>query len=482
MSPSEEFGENGREAALDGTPRVDDAAEIVPTHLLTMTRGAPDAVPDRVVVALHAMGIKTRDLEGRGLGLAFVDDIPEFLRRAPFQLDLLAQISDAPEAGEGSAASAADCANEADPAEAGDPVGAAAMTGAPDAASAEAVDDDSGAFDDAGEQPVPNGAGDDLEPAAPCLDDGEDGAGLAQMPDLAQTREDGPRIRVVESADPADLPEPEEAMAAPAAEADPAAGPKDDSAADPAADPQSGAPLGARIDRIMDRLELIEFMLSEQRASAESAPSLDAGRDFESRLDAIEAALAKVGRVEAQVAQGFSRLASFFQRTEDALADLTARPAPVADIADPPFGPDDLDTAIGIVLERIDALAGSMEAGQAGVLGEMRGLLSRIDAHLDAGDAEDGPAVSASVEAEAMASVITALSEQLIAARGAASHGETSAVLEGLASTQEGIVSMISQLLERPDTRLQASDHESLRDLRILVAELLAENRRISAA
>jgi hypothetical protein len=479
MSPSEEFGENGREAALDGTPIDADAAEAAPTHLLTMTRGAPDAVPDRVVVALNAMGIKVQVLEGRGLGLAFFEDVPEFLRRAPFRLELLADLSDRPEPG-------------AEPATGG---AAAALPGAP-----EAGEDDGGASDHAGPLSVPNGGCDALDAAAACLDDDDDEAseaeaGLAQRPDPAGAEEDGAQIRVVENGGLADLPEPEEAQAAPVA------------AAGLAADPQADAAFGERIDRIMDRLELIEFMLAEQRGSAESAPSPEAGRDLETRLDGIEEALAQIPRVEARLADGFSHFESLFQRAEDALADLTARPAPAADLADRPLGPADLDVVLGTVLERIDALAGRiedgraemlgdmgarldridavagrLEAGQAEILGDIRERFSQIDARLDAADTENAAAVSASVEAEAMASVITALSEQLVAARGATAQGETGAVLESLAATQEGIVSMITQLLERPETRFQASDHESLRDLRILVAELLAENRRIAAA
>jgi hypothetical protein len=475
------------------------------------------------------MGIKVQVLEGRGLGLAFFEDVPEFLRRAPFRLELLADLSDRPEPG-------------AEPATGG---AAAALPGAP-----EAGEDDGGASDHAGPLSVPNGGCDALDAAAACLDDDDDEAseaeaGLAQRPDPAGAEEDGAQIRVVENGGLADLPEPEEAQAAPVA------------AAGLAADPQADAAFGERIDRIMDRLELIEFMLAEQRGSAESAPSPEAGRDLETRLDGIEEALAQIPRVEARLADGFSHFESLFQRAEDALADLTARPAPAVDLADRPLGPADLDVVLGTVLERIDALAGRiedgraemlgdmrerldridalagrleagqaemlsdmrerldridalagrmedgraemlgdmgarldridavagrLEAGQAEILGDIRERFSQIDARLDAADTENAAAVSASVEAEAMASVITALSEQLVAARGATAQGETGAVLESLAATQEGIVSMITQLLERPETRFQASDHESLRDLRILVAELLAENRRIAAA
>jgi len=480
MSPSEEFGATVLDAGPDGALGAGDAAPAAPTHLLTMARGDPAAIPDRVVGALGAMGIAATTLAGRGLGLACAGDLPEFLRREPFHLEELAAGSDA-DAPEPEGWAPEDAAGGAAPDLAVEDLDVSSLAeapGLPDLADLACGPEEQSTASDPALSSMLATEDADLQDAdaAPDLSVPMEEVAMPDMPgadgssDAPVEAEDDSQGPVFRGRGPGSLPGSateegvEESEAMPLTDGDPLG--EEDEAALPA----------AFADRIMDRLELIEFMLAEHRDPAVQDEMHDMARQVEERLDRIEAALCRMEGVESRLGDGVSTLDGLCRRVEEATAQL-ARPGddPSADgmqvVQDGLVG---LEAATREMRQGISTLAESLEAGQARVVEEMRLLVGS--------DAPDDAGVGAGrIEVEAMSSVVAALSDQLAAARGTP-RDDLAPILDALAGTQERIVSMLADLAERPETRVQEMHDKFMRDVRILFAELIAEDRRATVA
>lgn len=428
MFLSQQFGDHGRDPGKDRLQP--DPPDVVPTHLLTMTRGAAEAVPERLISALRAMGIPARMLPGRGLGLVLADAVPEFLQRDPFHVSAL------------------------------DPEAETTAADAPPAG-LEPVADDT--------PPVlPEATADDAPPAGPAATaDDTPPAGPAATAPL-----------FLRSPIPAAAPDPAEAgeaVADPDAvpEARPAGtgetdgsedGATEDAGAEvPETEPEPDAAPGLRADkadRILERLDLLEFLLSEDRPVADSGPQA-----------ALEARMA---RIEDRLGAGETALAEGLARIEAAVSHLARRPPPTFDLTAQQRGFAAFGTAMATLQSRLEAVAARIESGQAAMIAELK-----------AGAADGTPAVPAErgVEIEALSSLVTVLSDQLAAAHRPADPAPVLApLLDGLRLTQERIAATLSQMQELPDTRMQAAQEDFLRSVRLIIAELLAEHRRATGA
>ncbi|MCE8419427.1 hypothetical protein LZ190_11995 [Rhodovulum sulfidophilum] len=485
MSPaSASSGPDSAAAAADAT------VEPRPTHLLTMSRGAPEAVPAPAMRVLRAMGVEAVMMPGEGVGLTFRREIPNFLRLDPFRLTDLAPapaVEDEAEVGpDDSGLEAGLPEEEAEVAPVGD---ADETAGMPDeiAADADAEDElsdpglpmpeeaedettsetvvaeeDAADFDSAEGQDVdapdteaslaeamPEAGAEEELPNAPEPETGDESAtGLA---DLSEEAGPGPDIGL---GDDDILPDKPEAEAE--AEDDLAASDSPDIAAldetenespDDTAEPEeaSAETFGAALDRVMDRLDLIEFMLGSPRDDLGDA---DPGESLGTRIATIEAAMARVEDNQQRLAEGLERVEVAVARIEAAL-DTLAQPstAPEEDADDT----DNSQAAIEAIEERIEAIAERLGDVQSSHSGEIAALLERIERLAEAqpeGSVSADDIAARAIEIDALSSLVTALSEQLMAGRGEERQGNLDAVLDRLNATQESIAAMVSQLLE----------------------------------
>ncbi|MBL3553946.1 hypothetical protein [Rhodovulum sulfidophilum] len=485
MSPaSESSGPDSAAAAADAT------VEPRPTHLLTMSRGAPEAVPASAMRVLRAMGVEAVMMPGEGVGLTFRREIPNFLRLDPFRLTDLAPapaaedeaevgpddsgleaglpeeaaeaapVGDADESAEMPDEIAADATAEDElsdpglpmPEEAEDETAAETVVAEEDAAdldSAEGQDVDAPDTEvDLGEA-MPGAAAEEELPNVPAVPEPETGdetaTGLAGLPEEAGP---GPDIGLGEDDIPPDMPEAE-----PAAEDELAATDSSDIAAldetgnespDDTAELEeaSDETFGAALDRVMDRLDLIEFMLGSPRDDLGDA---DPGESLGTRIATIEAAMARVEDSQQRLAEGLERVEAAVARIEAALVSL-AQPSTA-----PEDDTDSSQAAIEAIEERIEAIAERLGDVQSSHSGEIAALLERIERLAEAqpeGSVSADDIAARAIEIDALSSLVTALSEQLMAGRGEERQGNLDAVLDRLNATQESIAAMVSQLLE----------------------------------
>jgi len=486
MSPaSASSGPDSAAAAADAT------VEPRPTHLLTMSRGAPEAVPASAMRVLRAMGVEAVMMPGEGVGLTFRREIPNFLRLDPFRLTDLAPAPAAedeaeiapddpgddpgleavlPEeeaetvpAGDADETAgmpdeiAADAAAEDElsdpglpmPEEAEDEAAAETVVAEEDAAdldSAEGQDVDAPDTEASLAEAMPEAAAEEELPNVPEPETGDETAtGLTYLPEEAGP---GPDIGLGEDDILPDMPEAE-----PAAEDDLAATDSSDIAAledtgnespDDTAELEeaSAETFGAALDRVMDRLDLIEFMLGSPRDDLGDA---DPGESLGTRIATIEAAMARVEDNQQRLAEGLERVEAAVARIEAAL-DTLAQPSTA-----PEDDSDSSQAAIEAIEERIEAIAERLGDVHSSHSGEIAALLERIERLAEAqpeGSVSADDIAARAIEIDALSSLVTALSEQLMAGRGEERQGNLDTVLDRLNATQESIAAMVSQLLE----------------------------------
>lgn len=482
MSPaSASSGPDSAAAAADAT------VEPRPTHLLTMSRGAPEAVPASAMRVLRAMGVEAVMMPGEGVGLTFRREIPNFLRLDPFRLTDLAPAPAAedeaevgpddpgleaglPEeeaetvpAGDADETAgmpdeiAADAAAEDElsdpglpmPEEAEDEAAAETVVAEEDAAdldSAEGQDVDAPDTEASLAEAMPEAGAEEELPNAPEPETGDETAtGLA---DLSEEAGPGPDIGLGEDDILPDMPEAELE-----AEDDLAASDSPDIAAldetenespDDTAELEeaSDETFGAALDRVMDRLDLIEFMLGSPRDDLGDA---DPGESLGTRIATIEAAMARVEDNQQRLAEGLERVEAAVARIEAAL-DTLAQPSTA-----PEEDTDSSQAAIEAIEERIEAIAERLGDVQSSHSGEIAALLERIERLAEAqpeGSFSADDIAARAIEIDALSSLVTALSEQLMAGQGEERQGNLDAVLDRLNATQESIAAMVSQLLE----------------------------------
>ncbi|OLS51534.1 hypothetical protein BV392_05575 [Rhodovulum sulfidophilum] len=485
MSPaSASSGPDSAAAAADAT------VEPRPTHLLTMSRGAPEAVPASAMRVLRAMGVEAVMMPGEGVGLTFRREIPNFLRLDPFRLTDLAPApaaEDEAEVGPDDSGLEAGLPEEAaETAPAGDADETAGMPDeiaadadaedelsapglpmpeeAEDEAAAETVvaEEDAADFDSAEDQdidapdteasladPTPEAGAEEELPDVTGIPEPETGdetaTGLADLPEEAGH---GPDIGLGEDDILPDMPDAEAAAEDDLAATDSSdiaaldetgnEGPDDTAELEEASDET----FGAALDRVMDRLDLIEFMLGSPRDDLGDA---DPGESLGTRIATIEAAMARVEDNQQRLAEGLERVEAAVARIEAAL-DTLAQPS----IA-PEDDTDSSQAAIEAIEERIEAIAERLGDVQSSHSGEIAALLERIERLAEAqpeGSVSADDIAARAIEIDALSSLVTALSEQLMAGRGEERQGNLDTVLDRLNATQESIAAMVSQLLE----------------------------------
>ncbi|BAQ69077.1 hypothetical protein NHU_01922 [Rhodovulum sulfidophilum] len=489
MSPaSASSGPDSAAAAADAT------VEPRPTHLLTMSRGAPEAVPASAMRVLRAMGVEAVMMPGEGVGLTFRREIPNFLRLDPFRLTDLAP---AP-AAEDEAEIAPDDPGDDPGLEAGLPEEAAETAPAEDADETAGMPDEIAADADAEDElsapglPMPEEAedeaaaetvvaeedaadfdsaeGQDVDapdteaslaeamPEAAAEEELPDVTGIPEpeaedetatgLADLSEEAGPGPDIGLGEDDILTDMPEAETSV-----EDDLAATDSSDIAAleetgnespDDTAELEeaSDETFGAALDRVMDRLDLIEFMLG---SPCDDLGDADPGESLGTRIATIEAAMARVEDSQQRLAEGLERVEAAVARIEAAL-DTLAQPSPP-----PEEDTDSSQAAIEAIEERIEAIAERLGDVQSSHSGEIAALLERIERLAEAqpeGSVSADDIAARAIEIDALSSLVTALSEQLMAGRGEEPQGNLDAVLDRLNATQESIAAMVSQLLE----------------------------------
>ncbi|MBL3564965.1 hypothetical protein JMM59_08090 [Rhodovulum sulfidophilum] len=482
MSPaSASSGPDSAAAAADAT------VEPRPTHLLTMSRGAPEAVPASAMRVLRAMGVEAVMMPGEGVGLTFRREIPNFLRLDPFRLTDLAPapaaedeaeiapddsgleaglpeeaaeaapVGDADESAEMPDEIAADATAEDElsdpglpmPEEAEDETAAETVVAEEDAADLESPEDLAFNAPDTEAslaEAMPEAAAEEELPNVPEPETGDETAtGLTYLPEEAGP---GPDIGLGEDDILPDMPEAE-----PAAEDDLAATDSSDIAAledtgnespDDTAELEeaSAETFGAALDRVMDRLDLIEFMLGSPRDDLGDA---DPGESLGTRIATIEAAMARVEDNQQRLAEGLERVEAAVARIEAAL-DTLAQPSTA-----PEDDSDSSQAAIEAIEERIEAIAERLGDVHSSHSGEIAALLERIERLAEAqpeGSVSADDIAARAIEIDALSSLVTALSEQLMAGRGEERQGNLDTVLDRLNATQESIAAMVSQLLE----------------------------------
>ncbi|WP_414897763.1 hypothetical protein [Rhodovulum sp. YEN HP10] len=487
MSPaSASSGPDSAAATADAT------VEPRPTHLLTMSRGAPEAVPASAMRVLRAMGVEAIMMPGQGVGLTFRREIPNFLRLDPFRLTDLAPVPAPEEEAEivpddpGLVAGVSDEADETAPA--GDAVETAGMADevVPDAAPEDEPSDSGDAMpEDAADEPafeaaitedeasvleamaeeefpdVPGVPETELRTPPDTMSETGDEAvsGLAGLPDETGPGPDiAPEDDAATGAEPplsdniapeADdlLPDMSEAETE-AGEDQPAADGSDSTAEDEFPD-HTGEPdeaaaetFGAALDRVMDRLDLIEFMLGNPRDDQADA---DPGESLGTRISTIEAAMTRIEDRQQRLAEGLERVEAAVERIETALYALAQSSSAPTDDA------DSSEAAIEAIEQRIEAIAERLGEVQSSHSGEIADLLERIERLAEAqpeGSVSGDDIAARAIEIDALSSLVTALSEQLMAGHGAERKDNLDAVLDRLNATQESIAAMVSQLLE----------------------------------
>ncbi len=332
-----------------------------PTHLLTMARGVAEAIPQRLLPALRAMGITTCVLPGRGLGLTFEGPVPAFLSSDPFRL---AELS-LPE-------------------------------------------------------PV-------AEPPAPA--------------------EESPPDKHA-SVEPEEPVEPE-AASLPVEEEAPA-----DEASACSPEPRT------------EDLQEPSLVAPEQRNLPEAPPDA-----WAERFAAIEAAVTAVTEALATQAQAQADLSAQGARLEQLVTALGNRPLPTLNLTAQHKSFAAFGTAMASFMSRMEAFLEREEQTRARFLSEVSDLLR----------CATGPASSdssGSVELDAMSRALAAVTEELSQTRAAPQLGELMMTIGALTQYQERILALLMRHDEVPDTRMQAAQEQFLRDIRVVIAELLAENRR----
>ncbi|ODM44616.1 hypothetical protein [Cereibacter johrii] len=355
MSEAQDGRDTGLALGTGGPP-----AGPAPTHLLTMARGVAEAIPQRLLPALRAMGIITCVLPGRGLGLTFEGPVPAFLSSDPFRLAELPL----PEP-------------TAEPAEIAAP-----------------------AEEEAPTEPAPVEQEESIEPEA-----------------ASPSEEEAPADEIH-----ADAPEPW------------------------AEDPED-SPLET----------------PEQGNLPEAPPD-----GWAERLAAIETAVAEA---LARQAQAHADLAAQGARLEEMVTALGNRPLPTLNLTAQHKSFAAFGTAMASFMTRMEAFLEREEQTRARFLSEVSDLLRSVT-----GSAS--PDSSGSVELDAMSRALTAVTEELSQSRTAPHLGELTTTLGALTQYQERILALLLRHDEVPDTRMQAAQEQFLRDIRVVIAELLAENRR----
>ncbi|WP_041670387.1 hypothetical protein [Cereibacter sphaeroides] len=355
MSEAQGSRDTGLALGSGGPP-----AGPAPTHLLTMARGVAEAIPQRLLPALRAMGIITCVLPGRGLGLTFEGPVPAFLSSDPFRL---------------------------------------------------------------AELPLPEPV---AEPTAPAED--------------APSDEPAP-VKPEEPVEP-------EAASLPVEEA-----------------PADGASSCSPEPRTED-LQEPSFEAPEQGNLPEAPPDA-----WAERLAAIETAVTAVTEALATQAQAQADLSAQGARLEQLVTALGNRPLPTLNLTAQHKSFAAFGTAMASFMNRMEAFLEREEQTRARFLSEVSDLLRGAT----------GPASSdssGSLELEAMSRALAAVTEELSHSRAAPQLGELMTTIGALTQYQERILALLLRHDEVPDTRMQAAQEQFLRDIRVVIAELLAENRR----
>ncbi|WP_146746244.1 hypothetical protein [Rhodovulum viride] len=205
----------------------------------------------------------------------------------------------------------------------------------------------------------------------------------------------------------------------------------------------------AGLDQIMDRLDLIEFMLCGQRDGEAGSAESDPGESLGTRISRIEAGLARVEAEQGRLAEGLDRVEAAVSRIESALEGLAGQAAAPAAPAD---GGATLGDALDAVDQRIEAIADRLTEVQSSHSGEIAALIERIERLAETqpdGSVSADDIAARAIEIDALSSLVTALSEQLMAGQGGGERKDgLEEVLERLNATQESIAAMVSQLIE----------------------------------
>ena len=217
--------------------------------------------------------------------------------------------------------------------------------------------------------------------------------------------------------------------------------------------------------------------VAEAPASAEGA-----SYDPNALAEALRAVLDERPDATGEIKEALDALATEAatrgQRVEDALtaleasvASLLSRPAPAPDLTLQRQGFSRIATALSTALGRLDTIGENTGAAVA-----------RIEERLEAAPAAGGAATSASHDRldATLSSFIDKLDAlvQSMGAGGAASGVD----LADLPDRLEDICTRLTAMLESKSHEGEASLAEDLRDLRTLVAELIADNRRLQVA
>ncbi|TDX32490.1 hypothetical protein EV657_10359 [Rhodovulum visakhapatnamense] len=203
------------------------------------------------------------------------------------------------------------------------------------------------------------------------------------------------------------------------------------------------------LDQIMDRLDLIEFMLCGQRDGEAGSAESDPGESLGTRISQIEAGLARVEAEQGRLAEGLQRVEAAVSRIEAALEGLAGQ---AAASAAPPADGASLGDALDAVDQRIEAIADRLTEVQSSHSGEIAALIERIERLAETqpeGSVSADDIAARAIEIDALSSLVTALSEQLMAGQGGGERKDgLEEVLERLNATQESIAAMVSQLVE----------------------------------
>ena len=466
------------------------------THLLTMSVGVPHDVPEGVIDALHSVGIQAVVLPGRGIGLVLEDAVPEVLSTDPFSLQPLGSaearasgtevlVLRSADRDDASGPQSPDVDVLAEPSiEFADP---GEMSGAE-----EATEPDSDPVE--AEAPPPEVAAEDEEteveieaPAAEAGDALPDADAQDASPDeeaeaeaetdvvgqeagedafeepAATTDEDEPPVDLCD----ADAPDAEPADA-PVAEAAPEV-----EAADPPMPTDAEEPACADLD-------------DAPAAAASVAPEGMGVADILSRLERLEEALDRLAALPAPpaanpvdvVAEMDARLTGLADRIEARLADLASRPVPTPNLTAQHRSFAAYNPALSSFLKRMEAMLDAAKEEGAARLAKLEERIASLEARLS---------VSNEADANPLEPVVKTLSERVVrmslsTAPAAAPDPEMRALLERMAEAQERVDGRLAEALEIPTARFLSGQEEFLRDLRVVIAELLAESRRISAA
>ena len=225
-------------------------------------------------------------------------------------------------------------------------------------------------------------------------------------------------------------------------------------------EPESAPDTGAEVPASAEGASYDPNALAEAlRAVLDERP--DATGEIKEALDALATEAATRGQ----------RVEDALTALEASVASLLSRPAPAPDLTLQRQGFSRIATALSTALGRLDTIGENTGAAVA-----------RIEERLEAAPAAGGAATGASHDRldATLSSFIDKLDAlvQSMGAGGAASGVD----LADLPDRLEDICTRLTAMLESKSHEGEASLAEDLRDLRTLVAELIADNRRLQVA